>query len=258
MEEFWLFSAKLYRIVKDGIRSLWTGEKALMKFNQICAVHLNARHLAAAQLGRIGGLMAALTLIAAGMIFAPTSARAAEHSLAGIRIFASSKEVLTRYGEPTRVLTGADAVGVIQGGSAGVSTPPAAATSQPNTGNRAPEFSAPSAAPAASSTPTDTSDTAGEARFVYDRPNNVELQFLMSPDGRVIEITVLGYKSTVKTTRNISLGSTYGTVITKYGYPEAQDTSTTGILMIRYLEKQHVAFQLHNGKVVGITVAAVE
>jgi hypothetical protein len=115
------------------------------------------------------------------------------------------------------------------------------------------------AAGAASSDATggDTTVAPDDALYVYQKPNGVILEFLATADGRVIQIEVLGYKGSAKTERGITLGSSYSTVIDKYGYPESLDASN-GVTTMKYLDKQHVSFQLHENKVVGITVAAVE
>jgi hypothetical protein len=73
---------------------------------------------------------------------------------------------------------------------------------------------------------------------------------------------VLGYKSSVRTSRGIALGSTYADVVEKYGYPE--DHSLTGqsggepVLTASYMNREHVAFRFVDDKVVGIIVSAAE
>jgi hypothetical protein len=240
---------------------------------------------------------AILTIAATALL--PMPARAAEHELAGIRIFASVRDVLDRFGDPTQILTGAAAQsGPTFANMSGANTngspfgPGGAAASgqfgptgapgsvgpggNPFGGGR-PSFNpgVPMMGPngpmgpfgpggpmgqagqmgpngtAGTSTPTD------EVLYVYQRSGGIILEFLLSPDGRVIQIEILGYKAATKTSKGVGLGTSYSTVIDKYGYPESQD-STGNALTVKYLDKQHVSFQLHQNKVVGITVAAVQ
>jgi hypothetical protein len=225
---------------------------------------------------------------------APTPARAAEHALAGIHIFASYKEVMHIFGEPTQILTGVSATqGSASNSAAGMGAaagapigpnqfgPPAGVGMQGQAGafgpanqfrtmmNRPPQFGPPqfgqpsSTAPAGFGAPAtgvpsaDTNADPNDVRYVYKRSDGTILEFLLSADGRVIQIDLQGYKAATKTSRGISLGSKYGDVTDKYGYPEAQETSGD-ILTMEYLEKQDVSFQIHHNKVVGITVVAAK
>jgi hypothetical protein len=201
---------------------------------------------------------------------------AAEHSLAGIRIFASVRDVLNKYGDPNQILTGAAAQGGAStagpGGAQGGGGPIGAVPPM-QFGGGGPAFPGfgggmPGGMPggfppngqggsSAGGSTTSGNPAPGEVLYVYNRPNNTTVDFLLSPDGRVIQITVLGYKGNVLTERGVGLGTNYGKIVARYGYPEGQDNNGTALTMT-YLAHNHVSFTLKNEKVVGITVAAIE
>ncbi len=206
------------------------------------------------------------------------AAHAAEHTLAGIRVFASVHDVLAHYGNPNRIITDASQFSATT--TSGTSATPGGsgmaqmgvpglggmrrgaaefggASGAPGMGAPANPYASPGS-PGQDSSASDQSSTSGEVMYVYNRPGGVTYDFLLSPDGRVIQITVLGYKSAnVKTGRGIQLGTLYSVMIGRYGYPEGQSNGN-GVLTATYLERQHASFQLRNNHVVGITVAAVE
>lgn len=93
-----------------------------------------------------------------------------------------------------------------------------------------------------------------EVWYIYEKPNGMTYEFLLSPQGRVIEIAVAGYKGGGTTSRGITLGSTYAQVLAKYGFPETQ-TVENGVVFLSYTHRAHVAFQLMDNKVVSIIVA---
>jgi hypothetical protein len=231
--------------------------------------------------GRLGARLLASAALMIGTLTMPvlgvSSAFAAEHSLAGIRIFASVRDVLNKYGDPNQILTGAAAQGSGAGGAGGqyaanpygggngggqigmvpplqfgggLGAPPSMGPGGPGAGMMN------GGAPGNGST-AGAAAPPGEVQYVYNRPNGVTFQFLLSPDGRVIQITVLGYKASIVTERGVSLGTNYGKVVAKYGYPEGQDNNGTALTMT-YLAHNHVSFVLKNERVVGITVAAIE
>ncbi len=232
---------------------------------------------------RLGALAAALLPLA---LCAPASA--AERSLAGIKIFSGSRTVLQKFKSPSRVIvgrpsltpagstatpgaTGAGSSGS-PGGYPGAGGMGGAPGQLPGFGGGVPsEFgqapgggggynpmgAAPtSGAPGANGATTPDSNP-GEVTWIYDRPNGGDLEFTFSSDGRVIQIRATGYTGTVKTTRGIALGTSYGNVVGKYGYPESQEQDGP-ILTAKYTESDHVAFQFFNQKLVAIIVAAVE
>jgi hypothetical protein len=196
-------------------------------------------------------------LVLGALLLAPMPANAAEHALVGIKIFAPVKTVLAHFGNPSQILTGADIGGAPSSDSTAGAPSPGAPTPPMN---RPPEFGAGAQQQPASGNSTagsTTDDTTGEVMYVYQKSGSLTIEFLLSPDGRVIQISLLGYHATSKTSRGIGLGDSYTDVIRAYGYPESQDTENS-ILTMKYLTKQNVAFNINKNKVVGITVAAVE
>jgi hypothetical protein len=111
-----------------------------------------------------------------------------------------------------------------------------------------------------------------EVTWVYNRKVNnnlVTYEFLIGPNGQVIQIRATGYKGgTARTKRGIALGTTYKTVVKAYGYPE-EHILVGRTLVTSYKNKAHVQFQFLNdrgqanpmddgNKVISITIATVE
>jgi len=106
-------------------------------------------------------------------------------------------------------------------------------------------------------TTVDTNESK-EVTYIYYEPGNVTYEFMTSADGRIIQITAIGLKSAnVRTARGISLGTSYAAVVEQYGYPETQ-SNDGNVLTMKYTDRAHVAFMIHNNKVYGVTVAAIE
>jgi hypothetical protein len=112
---------------------------------------------------------------------------------------------------------------------------------------------------AANGQTTDQAFQGKEVTYIYDKPNGLTYAFLLSPapNGRVIQITVAGYKSSARTSRGVVLGSTYAQVLAKYGFPEQQAVEGDTVF-ISYAHRAHVAFQLMHNHVVSIMVAYVQ
>jgi hypothetical protein len=98
----------------------------------------------------------------------------------------------------------------------------------------------------------------------------VSYEFLIGPSGYVSQIRVTGYTGgNAKTSRGITLGSTYRDVVRVYGYPEEHAVYGT-TLVASYRKRAHLSFQFLNdrviknnvinpgNKVIGITIATVE
>ena len=111
-----------------------------------------------------------------------------------------------------------------------------------------------------------------EVTWVYNRKvknDLVSYNFLIGPNGNVIQIRVAGYSdSATKTKRGIGLGSTYKDVVKAYGYPE-EHARYGRVLVASYRSRAHVSFQFLNqtpqsnpfasgNKVIAITIATVE
>ena len=111
-----------------------------------------------------------------------------------------------------------------------------------------------------------------EVTWIYNRKvknNLVSYNFLIGPNGNVVQILVSGYSdAATKTKRGIGLGSTYKDVVKAYGYPE-EHARYGRVLVASYRSRAHVSFQFLNetpqsnpfasgNKVIGITIATVE
>jgi hypothetical protein len=112
--------------------------------------------------------------------------------------------------------------------------------------------------------------------WVYKKPNNVRLEFLINEDGRVAQISVaspvknvtrtvasLHSQIPVRTAKNVTLGSSYATVVNKYGFPERTRVSQGGRFDEAYYTRDyHAAFSFDAGspgrKVVRITITLAD
>ncbi len=237
-----------------------------------------------------------LTAFGALALLPALSASAAERSLAGIKIFSTTRPVLAKYGSPTQVIvgrpsltpTGGAAAGA-QGGQPGApslspgalpgfgAAPPELGGGGPGFGGGSmgggpgfggggrPGFGGGGQTGAGSqgglgqngTGAAATDPSSGEVTWIYDRPGGSDLEFTFSSDGRVVQIRATGYQGPVKTAKGIGLGAKYGAVIAKYNYPETQEQDGS-VLTARYTERSHAAFQFYNQRVVAIIVAAVE
>lgn len=229
------------------------------------AISTTTRH------ARTGAMLAAAGALALGLAM---PASAAERSLAGIKIFSTTRPVLAKYGSPTQVVvgrpsltpTGGAAAGA-QGGQSGApsqapgalpgfgAAPPELGGGQPGYGGGAQGSQNGQGQPGTAGAAADPSN--GEVTWIYDRPGGSDLEFTFSGDGRVVQIRATGYQGPVKTSKGIGLGAKYGAVIAKYQYPESQEQDGS-VLTARYTERSHAAFQFFNQRVVAIIVAAVE
>lgn len=237
------------------------------------------------KLGRSAALAAAVGALALAPL---TGASAAERSLAGIKIFSTTRPVLAKYGSPTQVIVGRPSLAPTGGAAAGggqssqsgsssiapgalpgFGAAPSEIGGGPGGGYGSPGGGYGSSGSSqgygssqgsqgqngAASLQADPSS--GEVTWIYDRPGGSDLEFTFSSDGRVVQIRATGYQGPVKTAKGIGLGAKYGAVIAKYNYPETQE-QVGNVLTARYTERSHAAFQFFNQRVVAIIVAAVE
>jgi len=111
--------------------------------------------------------------------------------------------------------------------------------------------------------------------WVYRKPNNVRLEFLINEDGRVAQISVAAPMKNItnsipslhgpvalKTARDIRLGSSYATVVSRYGFPERTRLIPGGRFEESYYTRNyHCAFTediLKKNSVVRITVTLAD
>ena len=267
----------------------------------------NTPRRSATRAGAFGsGALAVLTLATAA-----TPALATERSLAGIKIFSSTRTILQKYKNPSQVIVGRPSLfppagsgvgGGSGGGFSGASGGAPGGGGYPGGGGfggggkgSLPGFGGgggvpgefggggggmgqadgPSASGGFGGAPgiggmggfpgaggangTDPNGSnPGEVTWVYDKPNGNDIEFTMSSDGRVIQVRATGYKNAaIRTSKGVTLGQTYAQVVSKYGYPESQEQMGT-VLTARYTDRDHVAFQFFNQRLVAIIVAAVD
>lgn len=198
-----------------------------------------------------------------------------ESSLAGIRLGRPAKEILARWGNPTRITLGA-----VQG-EAPESQPPSSIPytapgglnmpelelggrlpslpGLPAPGSLAPGLSTglPSATPPSTGGGESASLRQEEVTWTYDLPNGITLEFIIT-EGTITQITVggVGPWSGSKTRMGLQLGDTYKLVLWVAGYPESQKY-VGRFLRVSYVEKSRVLFTFLDRKVVGVTIALV-
>ena len=198
----------------------------------------------------------AILIMVAAFCAMTTAASAAEISLAGIRLGRSCLNVLQKYGDPSEVRVGARAQTDAQAGGMqnpfappgmGIEMPPGMGMEMPP-GLSMPGMPQPQAQQA----------SAREITWIYRFSQNRTLEFIIDPEGRVLQITAVGVEwSGLRTAKGVVLGSTYKQVIMAYGFPESHEKS--GIeLVTRYADSDRVAFTLVGNQVVSITIAFMD
>ena len=244
-----------------------------------------------AGLRRLALAGAALAALAAASSPASAAPRA-EHSLAGISIFAPGSEVTRKFGNPNQILVGGVAPtsntpgssagaggmggpGGAPGGPGGFPGSQGSPGGFPGSGSSGgtgslpgfPGMSSGGGFPGASpgGFPGGASGFPGSAAaaapvkppvtLIYNRANGGTLEFTVSPDKRVVQIRETGYSGSYATSRGIKLGTSYSAVVARYGYPE--DTQLAGsIVNIDYKDTLHCGFQFLDQRLVGIIVAS--
>ena len=213
-------------------------------------------------------------LVMAFLCLAASVASAAELELAGVRLGRTALSIIQKLGNPTEVRVGQ--AGQVQGGQGPVGMPGQPAAGIPGmfegpmpSGIPGMEGPMPSTVPGAF--PMGMPGPAGpfaqeapkkqgppEVTWIYRFPKNRTLEFIINPDGRIVQIAAYGVEwSNVRTARGITLGDTYKDVVVRYGYPEAHQQR--GIeLLARYPEKHRAVFTIVGKIVVGITIALMD
>jgi hypothetical protein len=220
---------------------------------------------------------------------APAKKKAApkpgELSLLGVKLYDPVMVVLKKFGNPDRITPIGAPLDLGGGGGApaGGGAPSGPRASAPP---GAPNPGGPPGAPSASSSsntnsmslgpapgvsptpgsglgpgmPSGGGGATGEARqvvYLYQK-KGVTYMFFINEQGRVVQIASIADKDpNTRTRKGITLGSTYTQIIKTYGYPAKHEFSGTTMLL-NYLRKDHVVFQLLGQKVVGISIAAGE
>lgn len=168
--------------------------------------------------------------------------------------------IIQKFGNPTEIRIGQSA-DVNQQGDQGAAPAAPSAVGLPGQMPGMPPDITGGQAMTASPTPGQASPKRGapEVKWLYKFPKNRSIEFIINPDGRIMQIQAFGADwSTVRTSKGIALGvSTYKDVLAKYGFPESHDR--TGIeLITRYTGKHRVIFTLVGQTVVGITIGLMD
>jgi len=214
-----------------------------------------------------------------------------EDTLAGIRLGRPAKEILSRWGNPSRVTVGTvQSQGPDQTQQAGIPyTPPAGGmagvpylggiaagvnqaagllglqNSPMPSGMPAPGY-LPPMTPGMPPAPGQTQPNSGgssttlteeEVTWTYDLQNGITLEFIIT-DGLITQITVGGQGpwGLSKTRTGLQLGDTYKLVLWVCGYPENQRYAGR-FLRASYVNKSRALYTFLNKKLVGITIAMV-
>lgn len=237
----------------------------------------------------------AAALLASLVVTTPAQAQQnIERVLAGIRLNTSAKSVLSKFGNPTQIVVGDVGTrlpgnraqgtaagqpggGGIEGspGAPGVSPFPVSPGGLPPLGNSfgSPFGGAPvpppegegggAVAPGGNTQYGNTLSTLArnqEVTWIYDRPGGTSYEFLIGPDGRVIQIKAIGYGNrgpNVRTAKGAGLGTPYVTVVQRYGYPE-EHQQVGPILVASYRNRAHASFQFLNNRCIAVTIASTE
>lgn len=203
----------------------------------------------------------AIIIAVSAFLLTVTTASAAEIRLGGITLGRSALSIIKQYGNPSEVRLGARAQTNTQSGlGMGGEMPPGgmaafgAEAPPPGMGMEAPPaFGAPNVAG------NQQSQGGGrEVTWIYRFDKNKSLEFIIDPEGRVLQIAAFGVEwPSMKTAKGITLGASYKQIILTYGFPESHERS--GIEMVlKYANSDRVAFTLVGQQVVGITIAFMD
>lgn len=209
-----------------------------------------------------------------------------EDTLGGIRLGREAREVLSKWGNPTRIVVGGgggeEAAPGAPGGpaytpaggnpyaslTAGVNMAagmlglqnspggPMAGGLPPLPGYPAPNTSPlPNAGPASGGAANLSED---EFTWTYDLQGGITLEFVVT-DGLVTQITVggTGPWGMSKTRTGLQLGDTYKLVWWVCGNPESQRFVNGKYLRVSYVNANRVVYTLLKNRVVGVTIALV-
>lgn len=206
-----------------------------------------------------------------------------ETSLAGIRLGREAKDILAKWGNPTRITVGSV---MAQGPEAVAPAPgmadmmnPYAALAQgfssaagklglqsnpmgdlpglPGLGGPSPYGSPMETLPAPGQPSGSQMLAEEEVTWTYDLWNGVTLEFIIT-DGLITQITTGGrgpWKPSI-TQSGLQLGDTYKLVLWVCGYPESQQYAGR-FLRVSYVNKNRALYTFLNNKLVGITIAMV-
>lgn len=132
------------------------------------------------------------------------------NSLAGIDLMSSVDSVITRYGDPNdiRIVTFDQRANTISG------------------------------VPTVSLT-----GTVQYVSWTYNRKES-RIVFTLAPDNRVVQIEVVGQKDeSIRTTKNVGLGTPFSQIIRQYGTPDRYEIGRN-FVNVRYVDRERLVFRL--------------
>lgn len=219
-----------------------------------------------------------------------------ERSLAGVRLGTRATTLIKQIGQPTEIQLGAGAAaaggGGLEGGGFGAAAenpfgaampaPPPMPGGLPMPGGPPMPGGAPmpgaspfpgALPPVSGGNPFGPSPAGGDmggadqgagslaVTYVYRNfkgHKGFDFVVQIDEDGRVVQLvgTSLRPVPGIYTSRGVGFGSTYSTVLNKYGWPQAH-TAAGNFIQTSFQDTAHVAFQFLNGRVVRIVVAEV-
>ena len=225
----------------------------------------------------IAGILISSSLFAASKLYVPksmitgstlTTGRSfytspiPENSLAGIRLGRKAKEILLKWGNPTRITISASAaeaapaaipgmemmpgMGGFMGGPMGMGGIPGMEGVPGMEGMGVPT---PAQQPRAASVTN--------VVWTYDLHNGITIEFVVT-EGIITQITVggVGPWSLSKLRSGLQLGDSYKLVLWVNGYPEKQ-TYNGRFLRVSYVNKNRAVLTLLDKKIVGVTIAMI-
>jgi len=214
-----------------------------------------------------------------------------ENTLAGIRLGRPAREILGRWGNPTRITVGATfgeqgadqtqmgapgAMPMMPGMPGPMYTPPGGMAPFSQGVNTAAGMLGMQSSPIGMLPPLPGMETPGataqqqpgavqqsaalsqeEVTWTYDLPSGITLEFIIT-DGLITQITVggVGPWGLSKTRTGLQLGDTYKLVLWVCGYPESQKYHGR-FLRASYIDKNRALFTFLDKKLVGVTIALV-
>lgn len=241
------------------------------------------------RIGLVCGLSLGICLVSvvAGTALAAKPV-AIEKELLGVRILQNYRQVLARYGAPTRIFRATETVHYLEatnlqgdatggilgiqdtssaGGGGGGGNYPGAGGGYPGSGGGLPGSSGggggypggPGASGGGGSANGDNPDAsygeAGGFTWVYLIPfKELAYEFSFNRDGRIERIAELGRGFGQHTSRGIGLGDTIDKVYSVYGWTDRVKEEDNNKFSLLYNDRYHVHFLIAKNKVIGISV----
>lgn len=220
----------------------------------------------------IAGILISSSLFAASKLYVPKSMISGstlttgrsfytspipENSLAGIRLGRKAKEILLKWGNPTRITISSSAAAEAPAAIPGMEGMPSMGgfMGGPMGMGGIPGMEGMGAPTPAQPQPRSASVT--NVVWTYDLPNGITIEFVVT-EGIITQITVggVGPWSLSKLRSGLQLGDSYKLVLWVNGYPEKQSYNGR-FLRVSYVNKNRAVLTLLDKKIVGVTIAMI-